>query len=398
MKSDSLLLQAGGSAAPTPSRPPRGAQGSDERAPFGDTIARALRQAGAQDAPPGASSGPKADAGEEQAATKGDASPERGDETAAPAGDKSPTATAAAAAPVPAAAPACAPVALPACVPAGASTTTEPASDRAAPEAAGETAAVDAQTGPAHAGQPGQAGRTRPGGALPAASDRATHAAATGGDPAADASPVAATGTQDAREPRTEHPGARAASEFAAHLAQARGTADANAAQALAAGLNVRGAAPDGAAAPVSIPSSTLSTPVGSPAFPSHLAAEVATIGLAGVERAEIELRPRELGPVRVELSMSGESARIAFSAAHPDTRQAIEQTLPILKDMLAERGLMLAGASVSDGGAGSGRTATGDGPPRRYDGPALEGGTALDAPGPRPSTTARRTLLDVYA
>lgn len=396
MKSDSLLLQAGGSAAPPPPRSPRGAQGSDERSPFGDAITRALRQAGAQDTPPDASPGPKADAGEEQAATKGDASPERSDETAAPAGDKSPAATAAAAvpAPVPAPAPAYAPVALPACVPAGASTTAEPASDRTAPEAAGEMAAVDAQAGPAHAGQPG---RTRPGGALPAASDRATHAAATGGDPAADTSPVAATGTQDAREPRTEHPGARTASEFAAHLAQARGTADANAAQALATGLNVRGAAPDGAAAPVPIPSSTLSTPVGSPAFPSHLAAEVATIGLAGVERAEIELRPRELGPVRVELSMSGESARIAFSAAHPDTRQAIEQTLPILKDLLAERGLMLAGASVSDGGAGSGRAATDDGPPRQHGGPALEGGTTLGTPGPRPST-ARRTLLDVYA
>ena len=143
----------------------------------------------------------------------------------------------------------------------------------------------------------------------------------------------------------------------------------------------------------------SVSTPVGEPGFPAHLAAEVATISLAGIERAEIELRPRELGPVRIELSMSGESARIAFSAAHPDTRQAIEQSMPILKDMLAERGLMLADASVSDGRAGADSSQPEGAEARVPTGAAAapEGGVTGEALAGR-HMGLRRSLLDVYA
>jgi flagellar hook-length control protein FliK len=109
-------------------------------------------------------------------------------------------------------------------------------------------------------------------------------------------------------------------------------------------------AAPQGVQPPTvgSIP-----TPLAHPAFGNHFATEVASLALRGIERAEIVLNPRELGPVRIELSLNGETARVAFSAAQPETRQAIEQTLPILEDMLAEHGLLLSGSSVSDGRAG---------------------------------------------
>ncbi len=88
--------------------------------------------------------------------------------------------------------------------------------------------------------------------------------------------------------------------------------------------------------------------PLHEPAFQEHLAGQVSDALLSGIDRAEITLSPRELGPIRIELSLSGESASIAFSATQPDTRAAIEQSLPLLRAMLAEHGLQLAQASVN--------------------------------------------------
>jgi hypothetical protein len=87
------------------------------------------------------------------------------------------------------------------------------------------------------------------------------------------------------------------------------------------------------------------------PAFAEHLAGQVSEALVGGIERAEITLNPRELGPIRIELSLSGENASIAFSATQPETRAAIEQTLPILRNLLSEHGLALAQTSVNGGG-----------------------------------------------
>lgn len=142
-------------------------------------------------------------------------------------------------------------------------------------------------------------------------------------------------------------------------------------------------------------------TPVGHPGFADRFAGEVGTLALRGIEQAEIVLNPRDLGPVRIELSLNGEAARIAFSAAQPETRHAIEQTLPVLKDLLASNGLMLAGASVSDGRAGQ-DTAGGSAfaraptPPAAWTSPGDEGAAS---PGTVVARSARlRGLVDLYA
>ncbi|MGH8195674.1 MAG: flagellar hook-length control protein FliK [Woeseiaceae bacterium] len=66
---------------------------------------------------------------------------------------------------------------------------------------------------------------------------------------------------------------------------------------------------------------------------------------------AEIRLNPADLGPVRVQISVDDGTASINFHAHHPVTRDAIEQALPRLRDMLVEQGLTLGHTSVSDQG-----------------------------------------------
>ncbi len=225
--------------------------------------------------------------------------------------------------------------------------------------------------------------------------DAGDDAASSGRDAASDAAAAASAPHASSTDSATP----RATPDFAAQLAHARAAS----ASAPFAEASRNAAAPSAAAAAPH--TSLVSTPLHAGGFPAHFAAEVAVLGAAGIERAEIRLQPAELGPVRIELSLSGESTRIAFSAAQPETRQAIEQSLPILKDLLAERGLMLGDASVSDGGAQAGFGANGDtgssdgAAAARSGGSAGAGaGDARNAAGDARRIALRRSLLDVYA
>lgn len=144
--------------------------------------------------------------------------------------------------------------------------------------------------------------------------------------------------------------------------------------------------------------------PVGHPGFAGSFAGEIASFAMKGIERAEITLFPKELGPVKIELSVSGNSARVAFAATTLETRQAIEQSLPVLESMLSQHGLQLAGSSVSDGGAdprmagggsGSQPGANGDGGSGAAS--AATGSSSADAE--RPVSAQRsNALLDLFA
>jgi flagellar hook-length control protein FliK len=144
--------------------------------------------------------------------------------------------------------------------------------------------------------------------------------------------------------------------------------------------------------------------PIHEPTFHEHLAGQVGETLMAGIERAEITLSPPELGPIRIELSLSGESASIAFSATQPETRTAIEQSLPTLRTMLADHGLQLSQASVNGGSAdGAGSQARQSGPgntgsPGESGG--LRGRATTGGPEPALARVPRATqgLLDTFA
>jgi flagellar hook-length control protein FliK len=65
------------------------------------------------------------------------------------------------------------------------------------------------------------------------------------------------------------------------------------------------------------------------------------------IGHAHIKITPNDLGPVEVRLQMDGDKVHASFTAAHVETRQALEQSLPRLRDMLGEHGFQLAHADV---------------------------------------------------
>ena len=72
-------------------------------------------------------------------------------------------------------------------------------------------------------------------------------------------------------------------------------------------------------------------------------------------QTAEIRLTPAELGPLRVQVSVDDGNASLAFQVQHAATREAIEQALPRLREILAENGITLSQTSVGEQGTQQG-------------------------------------------
>ena len=73
------------------------------------------------------------------------------------------------------------------------------------------------------------------------------------------------------------------------------------------------------------------------------------------LQNAEIRLTPAELGPLRIQVAIEDGMANVAFQAQHAVTREAIELAMPRLRELMAENGLTLGHANVSDDGVHQG-------------------------------------------
>lgn len=95
----------------------------------------------------------------------------------------------------------------------------------------------------------------------------------------------------------------------------------------------------------------TISLPVQESGWDKMVSERVVLMAGNKLQTAEIRLTPAELGPLRIQLAMEDGAANVSFQAQHAMTREAIEQALPRLREMLAENGLTLGEANVSDEG-----------------------------------------------
>lgn len=107
---------------------------------------------------------------------------------------------------------------------------------------------------------------------------------------------------------------------------------------------------------------------------------------------AELRLNPPDLGPIEIVLTVEEDGVSAAFVAAQSAVREAIDSALPKLKDMLADAGVRLHGATVS--AEHSGRDASGE-RPARHSAPIVQAFTnAEDAPAAR---AGRAGMIDVF-
>jgi flagellar hook-length control protein FliK len=94
--------------------------------------------------------------------------------------------------------------------------------------------------------------------------------------------------------------------------------------------------------------SAEVRTPVGAQGWGDEIGTHLAIMAANGREAASLRLSPEHLGPLEVQISMKDGQANVVFGAQNPETRNALEQSLPRLREMFASQGLTLGNANVS--------------------------------------------------
>jgi flagellar hook-length control protein FliK len=94
----------------------------------------------------------------------------------------------------------------------------------------------------------------------------------------------------------------------------------------------------------------TINTPVTQDKWADEFSQKITWLASSNKDQtAELHLNPPQLGPLDVVIKVSGDQATALFTSPHAAVRDAIEQAMPKLRDMLADNGIMLGNATVSD-------------------------------------------------
>ncbi|MBO9716428.1 MAG: flagellar hook-length control protein FliK [Pseudoxanthomonas sp.] len=167
---------------------------------------------------------------------------------------------------------------------------------------------------------------------------------------------------------------------------------------------------PAATATPFVLPQATTTSPAAAPAlsaphapvpqlhgeaFADDVGTHVQWLAEQKIGHAHIRISPQDLGPVEIRLQLDGDRISADFSSAQPEVRQALENGLPRLREMLGQNGFQLAHAGVGqqsrqEGGSESRRGATAGG--------SGSGDGNGEAGMPAAPRLVARGLLDAYA
>jgi flagellar hook-length control protein FliK len=143
-------------------------------------------------------------------------------------------------------------------------------------------------------------------------------------------------------------------------------------------------------------------------AFSSGLADRLLMLGGPGAHSARLKLYPEHLGELKVDIRIEDGAAEVHFATTTPQAREAIENSLPRLRELFAEQGIQLTRTDVDAGsnpmgqpGADQQRRTTGDEHfqrEHRWQPAAGARTAAIAGPGRSPAESATSRLLDVWA
>jgi flagellar hook-length control protein FliK len=133
----------------------------------------------------------------------------------------------------------------------------------------------------------------------------------------------------------------------------------------------------------------TVATPVNQPGWADDVGHQISWLADQGMSKAELVLTPPHLGRIEITLEIGSDLSTAQFVSANPLVREALEQAMPRLREMLAEGGISLGEANVSS-----------DQPSRDGQGGEQRGQRGRDSGELAVSQTARRGtgLVDLFA
>jgi flagellar hook-length control protein FliK len=157
------------------------------------------------------------------------------------------------------------------------------------------------------------------------------------------------------------------------------------------------------AQAATGVPADRIAARVGTPGWDNQVGQKIIWMVAGKEQSASLTLNPPDMGPMQVVLNVTNDQATVTFTAAQPEVRQALENAMPKLREMMSESGIALGNATVNAGmpdqrQAQHGEQSRGQGSGARFgsggSGPAVDG-----APTPRPARVdGGAGLVDTFA
>lgn len=128
--------------------------------------------------------------------------------------------------------------------------------------------------------------------------------------------------------------------------------------------------------------------------FPQGLAERVTFMVDNNLNGARLQVNPRELGPIELTIAVQGDHAQVWMSTHSAVTRDALESSLPKLRDMLGAQGFGQVSVDISQRSFQDR-----SGYSRAYEpAPLPVGSAAADVPSPQATPRASLSALDTYA
>ena len=116
------------------------------------------------------------------------------------------------------------------------------------------------------------------------------------------------------------------------------------------------------------------------------------------LKNIDIRLDPPELGRMQIRMNMSGDVANVQITVSNPAARELIEQTIPRLREMLAQSGVALADTSVQQQSSRGGQAQQGSDGQLSRGGNNDFDGVAEDEPAIQVNTTSPEQGISFFA
>ena len=104
----------------------------------------------------------------------------------------------------------------------------------------------------------------------------------------------------------------------------------------------------------------TIDSKVGTPGWTRDIRENISLMVQSHTSVAQLKLTPAEMGPIEIRIDFSEKQPSVSILVQQADTRNALDSALPRLREMLAESGVNLGGASVAQQDAKGGHSSAG--------------------------------------
>ena len=121
---------------------------------------------------------------------------------------------------------------------------------------------------------------------------------------------------------------------------------------------NLPGSIPSVVSGSPNLSQQSIYSPLGNSGWANEFSQKISWMSTGQQQTAELHLNPPDLGPLNVVLKISDNQATVAFTSPHSAVREAVENAMPKLREILADNGITLGNTTVSDQPQRDGNTA----------------------------------------